>query len=71
MARKDASRKESFDIAELSSNGRAALRIVRSDFKCRVHKKAALALPVVDRMVDDLGEETLDGLLGRKRLLEP
>jgi hypothetical protein len=22
-------------------------------------------------MVDDLGEETLDGLLGRKRLVEP
>jgi len=48
---------ECFNISKLSCDDRAAFRIVRCHLKRRVHKKATFALPVLDRMVDNLGKE--------------
>ena len=62
---------ECLDISELSGNDRATFCIVRRDLKRRVYKKATLALPVVDRVVDNLCKETSDRLFRRKLFLEP
>ena len=60
-----------FDLGELFGNHGAELALMRCDFQRRIDKETTFALSILDRVIDYLGKEPMNGLLGRQRRLQP
>ncbi len=71
LSLQDAPSEERLDVVELLGDYGATFGVMRRDFERRVYQETALALPIADRVLDDLGEETVQRGFGSARLFQP
>jgi hypothetical protein len=68
---KNASFEECFDLAKLFGDHGTEFPLMWSHLKRGVYEETPFAFSIIDRMVDYLGKELLDGLFRRQRRLQP
>ena len=66
---KNAPFEKCFDLGKLFGDHSTELALMRRDLKRGIYEETAFALSIIDRVVDDLGKEPMDCLLGRQRKL--
>jgi len=62
---------EGFNLSKLFSDYSAEFFLVGRHLERGVNEKTSLAFPIIDRVLDDLGEEVTDRLFGGQRYLIP
>ena len=69
LSAENATLEKCFDLGKLFGDHSTELALMRRDLKRGIDEETAFTLSIIDRVVDYLGKEPMDYLLGRQRRL--